>query len=336
MRERSVYEVVSNRPKVNAFRAPHVPQCTFAAESVIDELATKLGIDPIEFRLKNVMRDGCTTIYGEKFGPIGVEAVLEAVKASDHYRSPVPAGAGRGVASGFWFNRGGETTASLTIAPDGSVNDPARPGRRRRLAHGDQHDGGGGARHSGRQGPRDHRRHQRARAQHASPPAAGRCSRAAWSMIDSARKAIAEIVPARRQELERARGGRGVRRRLVPAGEFECRRICAAVDRRSRQAGRHHRTFRTGRHRPGSGLWRPGRRRRRSTRRPAASRCCAIRCSPTPARRFIHCSFRASSRARSSRAPAGRSTRNTSTAPMVGCRIRASSTTAFRSPPTPS
>ncbi len=70
------------------------PQCTFAAESVIDELATKLGIDPIDFRLKNVMRDGCTTIYGEKFGPIGAAAVLEAVKTSDHYRSPLAARSG--------------------------------------------------------------------------------------------------------------------------------------------------------------------------------------------------------------------------------------------------
>jgi CO/xanthine dehydrogenase Mo-binding subunit len=51
-----------------------------------------------------------------------MEAVLQALKASDHYNSPVPPGVGRGVATGFYFNRGGETTTAVTIAPDGTVN----------------------------------------------------------------------------------------------------------------------------------------------------------------------------------------------------------------------
>jgi CO/xanthine dehydrogenase Mo-binding subunit len=115
------YEVVSNRPKVAAFRAPNVPQCIYAAESAMDELAEKLGMDPIDLRLKNAMREGSTTIYGETLGPIGVVATLEAAKSSAHYNAPLGPNQGRGVALGFWFNRGGETTGSLTIAPDGSV-----------------------------------------------------------------------------------------------------------------------------------------------------------------------------------------------------------------------
>ncbi len=114
-------EVLSNRPAVAAFRAPNVPQAVYAVESVIDELAGKLAIDPIDLRLKNAMRDGATTLYGTTFGPIGVVATLEAVKASEHYNAPLRPGQGRGVALGFWFNRGGETTASLTVAPDGTV-----------------------------------------------------------------------------------------------------------------------------------------------------------------------------------------------------------------------
>ena len=74
------YEVVSNRPKVNAFRAPCVPQAIFAAESVIDELAKKLRIDPIDLRLKNAASEGYKTIYGETFGPIGVVETLKAAK----------------------------------------------------------------------------------------------------------------------------------------------------------------------------------------------------------------------------------------------------------------
>ena len=115
------YEVVSNRPKVNSFRAPCVPQVVFGVEGVIDELARKIGMDPIDLRLKNAATEGYKTIYGETFGPIGFVETLEAAKKCEHYRSPVPKGQGRGVAAGFWFNRGGETTGTLNIAPDGSV-----------------------------------------------------------------------------------------------------------------------------------------------------------------------------------------------------------------------
>ncbi len=115
------YEVVSNRPKVNAFRAPCVPQAVFGVEGIVGELATKVGMDPIDFRLKNAAAEGYTTPYGVTFGPIGFVETLEAAKKSDHYNSPVPEGQGRGVSAGFWFNRGGDTTGSLTITPDGSV-----------------------------------------------------------------------------------------------------------------------------------------------------------------------------------------------------------------------
>jgi len=115
------YEVVSNRPKVNAFRAPCVPQIVFGVEHIVDELARKTGMDPLDFRLKNAMKKGDTTVYGQTFETIGFVETLEAAKACDHWRSPVPEGQGRGVSAGFWFNRGGDTTGSLTITPDGSV-----------------------------------------------------------------------------------------------------------------------------------------------------------------------------------------------------------------------
>ena len=114
-------EVVSNRPKVNAFRAPCVPQVVFGVEGIVSELAAKIGMDPIDFRLKNAVAQGYTTIYGVTFGPIGFVETLEAAKACAHYQAPLPEGQGRGVSAGFWFNRGGDTTGSLTITPDGSV-----------------------------------------------------------------------------------------------------------------------------------------------------------------------------------------------------------------------
>lgn len=115
------YEVVSNRPKVNSFRAPCVPQIVFGVEGVIDELARKIGMDPIDIRLKNAAKEGYKTIYGDVFGPIGFVETLQAAKKCEHYTSPKKPGTGRGVAAGFWFNRGGETSTSLNLAPDGSV-----------------------------------------------------------------------------------------------------------------------------------------------------------------------------------------------------------------------
>jgi len=117
----TAFEVVSNRPKVNSFRAPCVPQIVFGVEGVIDLLAKKIGMDPIDFRLKNAAKEGHTTIYGDTWGPIGFIETLEAAKTCDHYTSAKGDGVGRGIAAGFWFNRGGETSATLQLAPDGTV-----------------------------------------------------------------------------------------------------------------------------------------------------------------------------------------------------------------------
>ncbi|MGE3247676.1 MAG: xanthine dehydrogenase family protein molybdopterin-binding subunit, partial [Beijerinckiaceae bacterium] len=116
------YEVASNRPKVASFRAPCVPQVIFGAEAVITELAQAIGMDELDFRLKNAVAKGHTTIYGQKFDEIGLIETIEAAKACEHYNSPVPEGQGRGIACGFWFNRGGETTGTMSLAPDGTIN----------------------------------------------------------------------------------------------------------------------------------------------------------------------------------------------------------------------
>ncbi len=115
------FDVVSNRPKVAAYRAPGAPISEYAVESVIDELAKRLEIDPIEFRLKNAAKEGTKTAYGPKFGQIGLVQTLEAARAHPHYRAPLKANQGRGVASGFWFNIGGETCATLNLSEDGGV-----------------------------------------------------------------------------------------------------------------------------------------------------------------------------------------------------------------------
>src|SRR5262249_56938628 len=97
---------------------PGGPISEFAVESVIDEIAGKIGIDPIELRLKNAAKQGTKAAYGPKFGPIGMVETLEAAKSHAHWRSPLGKHQGRGVASGFWFNIGGEASGSLGLHPD--------------------------------------------------------------------------------------------------------------------------------------------------------------------------------------------------------------------------
>jgi CO/xanthine dehydrogenase Mo-binding subunit len=116
------YDVVSNRPKVAAYRAPGGPIAEFAVEQVIDEIARTIGMDPVEFRLKNAAKQGTKAAYGPKFGPIGLVETLEAVKAHAHWRTPLGKNQGRGVASGFWFNIGGETAVSLSLNEDGTLS----------------------------------------------------------------------------------------------------------------------------------------------------------------------------------------------------------------------
>ncbi|MGA8192327.1 MAG: xanthine dehydrogenase family protein molybdopterin-binding subunit [Acetobacteraceae bacterium] len=115
------YDVVSNRPKVAAYRAPGAPITSFAVESLIDDLARKLNMDPLTLREKNAAKNGTKTHYGPSHQNIGFEAVLASVKSHAHWKSPVPPGHGRGMACGFWFNIGGESTAQVHINEDGSV-----------------------------------------------------------------------------------------------------------------------------------------------------------------------------------------------------------------------
>ena len=116
------YDVVTNRPKVAAYRAPGAPISEYAVESVIDEIALEIGMDPVELRLKNAAKEGTRAAYGPKFGPIGLVETLEATRDSEHYTQPLGKNQGRGVASGFWFNIGGETCVTLNVNEDGTVN----------------------------------------------------------------------------------------------------------------------------------------------------------------------------------------------------------------------
>jgi len=115
------YDVVTNRPKQAAYRAPGAPMCSYAVESVLDELAEKIGMDPIELRLKNAVEEGDQSAYGPTFGPIGMVETLEAARDHQNYAADLGPNQGRGVATGFWPNYGGATSVTLNVNSDGTV-----------------------------------------------------------------------------------------------------------------------------------------------------------------------------------------------------------------------
>jgi len=115
------FDVVSNRPKVAAYRAPGAPISAWAVESTIDMLALQLKMDPIDLRLKNAAKKGTKTAYGVTFNTIGMVETLEAIKNSEHYKTPPKPGYARGVAAGFWFNIGADSSAASHVGEDGSV-----------------------------------------------------------------------------------------------------------------------------------------------------------------------------------------------------------------------
>ena len=118
-----VYDVVVNKPKVAAYRAPGVPAGAFAVETILDEICEKLGMDPLEFRTLNGAKEGDRRLNGVRNGKISYLETVQAAKESDHYRAPLGGpNQGRGVSTGFWANGGGPASATASVNPDGTIS----------------------------------------------------------------------------------------------------------------------------------------------------------------------------------------------------------------------
>ena len=116
------YDVVLNKPKTQAYRAPGSTHVAFAAECVIDELAEQLQIDPIEFRLKNAAQEGTRRVDGPVYPRVGLVECLQAIQNSEHWKSPLAGpNRGRGIACGFWFNAGLKSSVAANVNADGTV-----------------------------------------------------------------------------------------------------------------------------------------------------------------------------------------------------------------------
>ena len=115
------YDVLVNKPVCIAYRAPSAPMAAFATETVLDEIARKIGMDPIELRIKNCVQEGGMHPMGFPHPRIGLKETLEAIRDSEQYQSEPGEGRGRGVACGFWFNIGEQSSASMRLNENGTA-----------------------------------------------------------------------------------------------------------------------------------------------------------------------------------------------------------------------
>ena len=100
-----------------------MPSAAYAAESVVDEICEKLGMDPCDFRLLNGAKEGTRRIPGPVFQRVGYLETVEAAKNTPHYNSPLEGpNRGRGIATGFWFNGTGPACATASVNADGTVS----------------------------------------------------------------------------------------------------------------------------------------------------------------------------------------------------------------------
>ncbi|NQW22401.1 MAG: xanthine dehydrogenase family protein molybdopterin-binding subunit [SAR202 cluster bacterium] len=117
------YDVVTTKQKVQAYRAPGQPQGSFSVEPVIDELAEKLGMDPMDFRLKNAVKTGDRMPNGVPHPHFGTVEMEEAMKAHPHYTAQLAGpNQGRGVAVGYRWQGGQASSATINVNSNGTVN----------------------------------------------------------------------------------------------------------------------------------------------------------------------------------------------------------------------
>jgi CO/xanthine dehydrogenase Mo-binding subunit len=117
----AAYEVLTNRPGTGAYRAPGVPQATFAIESAVDEIADLVGMDPLELRLKNAVVEGDSRFDGSPWPRIGMREVLEGMRAHPLWQARRNGEKGIGAAVGSWPGSSEACTAGVRVNPDGTV-----------------------------------------------------------------------------------------------------------------------------------------------------------------------------------------------------------------------
>jgi CO/xanthine dehydrogenase Mo-binding subunit len=115
-------DVLTFKPSSGAYRAPGVPQGMFALESVVDDMARALKLDPLELRLQNAARPGDPMIHGEIWPKMGMTEVLRALQEHPTWQNrgaARAAGRGVGIAVGGWPGGTGPASAACMLNRDG-------------------------------------------------------------------------------------------------------------------------------------------------------------------------------------------------------------------------
>ncbi len=116
------FAVYTNKTNCGSFRAPSGPQANFAVESQIDIIADALGLDPLELRLKNIVREGDEGPTGQVLQAVGLEECLRKAAAAIGWQDRRPGRwRGKGLACGWWTTTGGSSGVYVKINPDGTV-----------------------------------------------------------------------------------------------------------------------------------------------------------------------------------------------------------------------
>ena len=114
--------VYTNTVPGGYFRAPGGPQSVFAAECHMDMIAEELGMDPLELRLKNVLREGDTSPRGRRWREVLGEETIRAAAQAANWGSPKPGPYyGRGMAVHNHSTGEGDSSAIITVEGDGAV-----------------------------------------------------------------------------------------------------------------------------------------------------------------------------------------------------------------------
>ncbi len=112
--------VYTNTQPSGSVRAPTGPTTCWALEQHHDVVAERLGIDPVEFRRRNLVHEGDAGPTGQVFERIGALETLEHAAAAIGWGRPLPDGEAIGIATGWWPSFPGASGAHLTINADGT------------------------------------------------------------------------------------------------------------------------------------------------------------------------------------------------------------------------
>ena len=116
------YGVYTNKIYVGSYRASGVADMNFATESHTDVIAHKLGMDPMEFRIKNALSEGDTAVNGSAIPKNGLMETMLALKEKMGLPKKLEEGRGVGISVGEWRSGSGPSTAAISVNEDGTIS----------------------------------------------------------------------------------------------------------------------------------------------------------------------------------------------------------------------